>query len=193
MKTNRFRLASLATALALLMVASAVAPATAAAPTRIWKAEKYALSLLNCTRTGGWVTPEGTCDGRGSGAHSALLPPLKRSKGLSKKVAFPWARALTAAEACAHSLPGKPPLPKRFSNKGYRHHYIGENIGCGWGGASAKQVVLSTHLAMQAEKSYNGGHWQNMKNAGYKSVGIGVAKRNGRTTVVYDFYGKRVY
>ena len=48
-------------------------------------------------------------------------------------------------------------------------------------------------LAMQAEKSVNGGHWANMKNAGYKSVGIGVATRGGRTTVVYDFYGKRVY
>jgi hypothetical protein len=193
MKIARFRLAPLAAALALLMVMSAVAPASAAAPKRVWSAEKYALSLLNCTRTGGWVTAEGTCDGRGSGTYSALRPALKRSKGLSRKVAWPWARALTAAEACAHALPGKRVLSKRLSYKGYRHGYFGENIGCGWGGSSPKQVVLSTHRAMQAEKSDNGGHWANMKNAGYKSVGIGVATRGGRTTVVYDFYGKRVY
>ncbi len=44
---------------------------------------------------------------------------------------------------------------------------------------------------MQAEQPSGGGHWQNMKNAGYKSVGIGVATGNGTTMVVYDFYGKR--
>jgi len=190
---NQLRPGLLAMALALVMVVAMVAPAAAAAPTRVWSAEKYALSLLNCTRTGGWVTAKGTCDGRGSGKYSALRPALKRSKGISRKVAWPWARALVAAEACAHTLPGKRQLRERFSIKGYRYHYIGENIGCGWGSASPKQVVLATHRAMQAEKSSGGGHWKNMKNERYKSVGIGVATRNGRTVVVYDFYGRHTY
>ena len=51
--------------------------------------------------------------------------------------------------------------------------------------------MLATHRGMQAEKSYGGGHWKNMKNKRFKSVGIGVAKKNGRIMVVYDFYGKR--
>jgi len=43
---------------------------------------------------------------------------------------------------------------------------------------------------MQAEKSYNGGHWKNMKNGAFKSVGIGVATSGSTTMVVYDFYGR---
>jgi hypothetical protein len=175
------------------LAATIAAPAVAATPTRAKDAERYAHSLLNCTRTGGWVTAKGSCRGRGTGKFSAKRPPLKRSKGISKKVAWRWARTLTTAQACAHVLPGEPDLGQRLASQGYKHNVYGENVGCGWGGGSPRQVVLATHRAMQAEKSYRGGHWRNMKMKGYKSVGIGVATNDGRTTVVYDFYGKRPY
>jgi hypothetical protein len=185
----------LVSTLAILLVSASSAPtvATTDAPVRVWSAEKYALSLLNCTRTGGWVTAGGACKGRGSGKYSAKRAPLPRSRGISRKVAWPWARALTAAQSCGHVLPGEPELAARFELKGYHHTMRSENVGCGWGGATPRQVILSTHRAMQAEKSWAGGHWKNIKYTGYKSVGIGVATRNGRTTVVYDFYGRRVY
>lgn len=195
MISQRSRTGFLATALALLLSTAALAPAAAAdgVPRRAWSAEKYALSLLNCTRTGGWVKAGGKCKARGSGKFSAKRAPLKRSRGISKKVAFPWARSLTAARDCGHALPGEPALGQRFSIGGFSYAAYSENVGCGWGGATPKQVILSTHRLMQAEKSYGGGHWLNMKSATYKSVGVGVATYNGRTTVVYDFYGKRAY
>ena len=76
-------------------------------------------------------------------------------------------------------------------NKGFKDWSYGENIGCAWGTGDAAAVVLATHRAMQAEKTSKGGHWKNIKNPGFKSVGIGVAKGSGRVMVVWDFYGKR--
>jgi hypothetical protein len=187
------RIASLALTLAVTLALSAIGPAAATEPTmaRVWSAEKYALNLLNCTRSGGWVDTDGTCLDRGSGKHSAFRQPLPRHRGISKKVAWPWARALVNHDVCGHAIAGKPQLGRRLANRGFRYGYYGENVGCGWGHGDAKAVVLATHLAMQAEKSVNGGHWQNMKNAGYKSVGVGVATRDGVTMVVFDFYGRR--
>lgn len=197
MAMNRHRVRSVVPALVLglLLGVAVVAPTAAASdgPVRVGGAEKYAHKLLNCTRSGGWVTAAGRCKARGSGKFSPKRAPLKRSQGISNKVAWPWARSLTAAQACAHVLPGEPELSGRLALKGFTYGLHGENVGCGWGGGAPKQVVLSTHRAMQAEKSNGGGHWRNMKYARYKSVGIGVANHNGRTTVVYDFYGKRAW
>jgi hypothetical protein len=186
------RIASLAAAMAALLTVSVLGPATAdTSVARVQSAETYARSLLNCTRTGGWVEPDGSCSDRGSGKHSAYLEPLPFHAGISRKVAWPWARAMVANDVCGHVIAGKPELGKRLANKGFGYQYYGENVGCGWGHGSAQDVVLATHLAMQAEKSSGGGHWENMKNAGYRSVGIGVATRDGTTMVVFDFYGKR--
>lgn len=187
----RLRGVSLAATLALVMALPTGAPVAAATPARVVDAEAYALSLLNCTRTGGWVKRDGTCKNRGSGKHSAKRKPLPMHQGISRKVAWPFARALVQANICGHVIAGKPDLSGRMRGAGFRHHYFGENVGCGWGGGSPAQVVLETHLAMQAEKRVKGGHWRNIKNAKYRSVGIGVATRNGTTMVVWDFYGKR--
>ena len=63
----------------------------------------------------------------------------------------------------------------------------GENIGCG-SYYAARRAVLLSHLAFQAEKSSNGGHWRNLKNPMFKSVGVGVWRTSGRTRLVIDFY-----
>jgi hypothetical protein len=159
-------------------------------PQRHGAAERLALRLLNCTRTGGWVRRDGTCRDRGSGKHSARRPALRLRSGLSDSVAFGWAAQLATVRVCAHSLDGQPDLALRFSSAGYRDPYIGENIGCAWGGTSARDMVVRTHLSMQAEKRTRGGHWLNIKNRGYRSVGIGVASLDGWSAVVYDFYGR---
>jgi hypothetical protein len=187
------RLTSLATLVALALTLTAIGPATAAEPVkRVYSAEKYALSLLNCTRTGGWVKSDGSCLGRASGKYSAYRKPLRLHKGISVKVAWPWARAMVVHNVCGHSIAGKPGLAQRMRKAGYRYHYYGENVGCGWGGSgSVKAIVLASHRAMQAEKSSKGGHWRNIKNSGYKSVGIGVGTRDGVTKIVWDFYGRR--
>ena len=184
------RLAALAAALALALTFSAIAPAVAEAggATRVESAEWYALKLLNCTRTGGWVTSTGKCLGKFSGTYSAKRKPLRMHKRLSNKVAYPWARTITIAGQCAHELAGEPGLVQRFRRKGFTAYPIGENIGCGSG--TAKAAVLHAHRMMQAEKRYDGGHWKNIKNRRFKSVGIGVATDGARTMVVYDFYGR---
>ncbi len=87
-------------------------------------------------------------------------------------------------------MPGAPDLGQRLRRVGFRYRYFGENLGCG-GGIGVKGLVLAAHRMMQAEQRTDGGHWRNIKNRGYKSVGIGVAVRDGTVMVVYDFYGKR--
>ena len=179
------------TVMTLLLTLMVVAPADAGtAVSRGKTAERYALSLLNCTRTGGWVNANGSCIGRGSGEYSAYRKPLRLHRGVSKRVAWPWAHTLASKRVCAHSLPGAPDLGRRLSRAGFRYGYFGENLGCG-GGIGVKGLVLATHRMMQAEQRTDGGHWRNIKNRGYKSVGIGVAVRDGTVMVVYDFYGKR--
>ena len=180
-----------ATVVAMLLALVAVGPVAAGTYSRDVAAEKYAHKLLNCTRTGGWVNKHGKCLAYGSGKFSAKRPALRLHKNISLKVAWPWARTMAAKQVCAHALPGKPKLAQRMRSKGFKYWTYGENVGCLWGGNDAKAVVLMVHRMMQAEKSSKGGHWKNMKNPAYKSVGIGVAKGDGRITVVWDFYGKK--
>ena len=186
------RISSLALGLALTVAALGAAPVAAEDEiSRHWGAEKLAVSLLNCTRTGGWVKANGTCVGRGSGKYSAYRAPLRRHQGISRKVAWKWARNMVRYEVCSHDIAGRPSLRTRMVNAGFTYGTFGENIGCGWGWGSPKEVVLRTHRLFQKERSYNGGHWQNIKNRRYKSVGVGVAYRKGTVMLVYDFYGKR--
>jgi hypothetical protein len=192
MPTVRTRAASLATVLALLLTLVVTMSVTAGdTPTRAKAAERYALSLLNCTRTGGKVEADGSCVGRGSGRYSAYRKPLRLHKNISRKVAWPWAKALAVNDVCGHTIAGKPSLAVRLRNKGFRAAVMGENVGCGTTSSSAKSVVLYTHRLMQAEQSSRGGHWKNIKDPDYKSVGIGVARYGLRVRVVYEFYGRK--
>jgi hypothetical protein len=197
MDTGRLRIASVAAATALLLVLSLFGTATAdtsagdAPVVRVRSAERYAYQLLSCTRSGGWVKADGTCIDEGSGKHSVLRKPLRYHKRLSRTVAWPWARLMVKHNVCDHVIAGKPVLSRRFRSRGFRYPTFGENVGCGWGYGSPEEVVLMTHRAYQAEKASRGGHWLNLKNRNFRSVGIGVATRDGRTMVVYDFYGKR--
>ena len=187
------RISSLATALALALAVSTMGTATADDLTvaRVESAEQYALRLLNCTRTGGWVTASGTCLGRASGKYSTYRKPLRLHGGISTKVAWPWARAMVVNNVCGHSIAGKPDLVQRMRRQGFGYYSYGENVGCASSASDAKALVLAIHRMMQAEKASGGGHWRNMKNRSFKSVGIGVATRDGRTMMVWDFYGRR--
>jgi hypothetical protein len=175
----------------LLLTVVGVGTAAGGTVTRDKDAERYALSLLNCTRTGGWVTKTGACRGRASGTYSAYRKPLRLHQRIGTEVAWPWARTMASYAACSHSISGQPDLQQRFATAGFRYWYYGENIGCGWGHSSARAAVLSAHRAMQAEKRARGPHWLNIKQWRYKSVGIGVAVGGPWVMVVYDFYGKR--
>ncbi len=166
---------------------STVALATTVVDKPWYTVERFSLGLINCDRTGGWILADGTCRGYGSGHYSAYVPPIAYSIGLSDKVSRPYSKLLVTRAICSHTAYGDPGYRLRLA--GYMLWNWGENIGCRDGYASAKAAVLASQLAFQAERSANGGHWRNIKNARYRSIGIGVWRYGSRTRLVLDFYG----
>ncbi|HEX3427207.1 MAG TPA: hypothetical protein VHS36_00230 [Candidatus Limnocylindrales bacterium] len=148
--------------------------------------EVYYLSLVNCTRTGGWVMRDGTCRGYGSGRYSAYVRPLAYSYAISNRVTRPYARMLALRAVCSHFLDHDPGY--RLRRAGFVAWTWGENIGCRDGYSTAKAAVLWSHLMFQAEKATNGGHWRNIKNPLFTAIGIGVWRYGSRTRLVTDFY-----
>ena len=166
---------------------TATTATTTTAVTAPWlSTEVYYLSLVNCTRTGGWVLTNGTCRAYGSGRYSPYVRPLVRHVGISDRVTRPYARLLAIGALCSHFVNGDPGL--RLRRAGYRGYAWGENIGCRDGYSTAKAAVLASHLGYQAEKSTNGGHWRNIKNARFIYIGIGIWRTGSRTRLVTDFY-----
>ena len=165
---------------------TATTTSTTTAVSRPWLAvEQYYLKLLNCTRTGGWVTSTGYCKGYGSGRYSAYRPPLPLSVFTSDYVSRPYARKLAVKNLCGHFYDSNPGY--RLRRAGVSWSTYGENIGCR-PATSPYASVLGSHLFFQSEKSYNGGHWVNIKNAKFTRVGIGFWRYNGRNRLVVDFY-----
>jgi uncharacterized protein YkwD len=146
-----------------------------------WAAvERYYLGLMNCTRTGGWVTSSGSCSSPGG----RNVAPLRLDSGISSRVSRPYARLLASTGQCSHYADGGP--DDRLRRAGYTNYTWGENIGCRDGNPYAS--VLGTHLFYQSERSYNGGHYRNLMDPDFSRAGIGVWKSGGRVRLVIDFY-----
>lgn len=145
-----------------------------------YSVEVYYLNLMNCTRTGGWVTSSGRCSSPGGRS----VAPLTLSAGISTKVSRPYAKYLSQHGLCNHFYQGTP--GDRLRKAGYTSYKWAENIGCE--NISPYASVLGSHLFFQSEKPYNGGHYVNMMNSLYSQVGIGVWVISGRTRIVIDFY-----
>jgi hypothetical protein len=175
---------------ALVVGASGAAAATSTAgatldPAAMPPIEVYVTRLINCNRSGGYVASDGRCIGYGTGRYSSPVPLIKLSWGLSTNVAKPYAKILAVRNLCGHHYNGDP--GDRFRRAGYRPSWWGENVGC-HNHSSVYTAVLQSHRAMQAEKSYNGGHWKNIKNRYFQYVGVGVYKYGSRVRLVTDFY-----
>jgi uncharacterized protein YkwD len=145
--------------------------------------ETYYLKLMNCTRTGGWVTSTGACSSPGG----RNVAPLNLDSGISSKVSRPYAKKLAVNNLCTHFSGGNP--GDRLRAAGYTSYIWAENLGCRSG--NPYSAVLGSHLFFQSEKSYNGGHYVNLMNAKYDRVGIGVWVSSGRVRLVVDFYHPR--
>lgn len=175
--------------LAFLIVALAAAPATAETQ-RFRSTEQYAFRLLNCLRTGGKVTPAGTCIGYGSGRFSAYRKPLDFSERISNKIAYTYSARIASAGQCRHDLGST--TDQRFRTVGLRDDTYGENLACHWA-ASPRQMVVFWMRRWYKETGYGGAHWRQIKDPDFRVAGFGVARhRSGRTTLVVDFYGKSV-
>ncbi len=146
-----------------------------------WAAvETYYLRLMNCTRTGGWVTSSGSCSSPGGRA----VAPLWIDAGISARVARPYAKLLSTRGICNHFIGGNP--GSRLARAGYSSYRWAENLGCRAGNPTS--AVLGSHLFFQSEKSYLGGHYVNLMNPDYDRVGLGVWVSSGRVRLVVDFY-----
>jgi len=145
--------------------------------------ETYYLRLMNCTRTGGWVTSSGSCSSPGGRSVRALWI----DSGISSKVSRPYAKRLATSGQCSHFIGGNP--GNRLRAAGYSSYIWAENLGCRSG--NPYSAVLGSHLFFQSERSYNGGHYVNLMNAKYDRVGIGVWVSGGRVRLVIDFYHPR--
>jgi len=144
--------------------------------------ERYYLKLMNCTRTGGWVTSTGACSSPGGRNVAAL----KLDAGISTKVSRPYAKKLAVNNMCTHFSGGNP--GDRLRRAGYRSYRWGENLGCRSG--NPYSAVLGSHRYFQSERSWtpDGGHYVNLMNSAYDRVGIGVWVSGGRVRLVVDFY-----
>jgi uncharacterized protein YkwD len=142
--------------------------------------ETYYLRLMNCTRTGGWVTSTGSCSSPGGRS----VAPLKLDAGISSRVSRPYAKKLAVNNLCTHFSGGNP--GDRLRAAGYTSYRWAENLGCRSG--NPYSAVLGSHLYFQSEKPYSGGHYVNLMNAAYDRVGIGVWVSGGRVRLVVDFY-----
>ncbi len=142
--------------------------------------EAYYLRLMNCTRTGGWVTSSGNCSSPGGRA----VAPLILNAKISAKVSRPYAKYLATHNQCDHFIGGTP--GDRLRRAGYTSYRWAENLGCRSG--NPYSAVLGSHLYFQSEKPYNGGHYVNLMNASYRYVGIGVWVSGGRVRICIDFY-----
>lgn len=142
--------------------------------------ETYYLRLMNCTRTGGWVTSTGKCNSPGG----RDVAPLTLNAGISNKVARPYAKLLATRGLCDHFIGGTP--GDRLRAQGYTSYRWGENLGCRSG--NPYSAVLGSHRYFQSEKPYNGGHYRNLMDARFRQAGIGVWVSSGRVRLVVDFY-----
>jgi uncharacterized protein YkwD len=145
--------------------------------------ESYYLRLMNCTRTGGWVTSTGSCSSPGGRNVAAL----RLDSGISTKVSRPYAKLLATGGHCSHFIGGNP--GDRLRRAGYTSYIWAENLGCRSG--NPYSAVLGSHLFFQSERSYSGGHYVNLMNAKYDRAGIGVWVSGGRVRLVVDFYHPR--
>ena len=142
--------------------------------------ESYYLRLMNCTRTGGWVTSGGSCSSPGG----RQVSPLQIDGRISAQVTRPYAKLLATHGACSHFIGGNP--GNRLARAGFTSYRWAENIGCRSGSPSS--AVLGSHLFFQSERPYSGGHYVNLMNAAYDRVGIGVWVSSGQVRLVVDFY-----
>jgi hypothetical protein len=147
------------------------------------------LALINCTRTGGWVTRSGTC----SSVTHHVMPaqdPLAFSDGIANAVSRPYAKALADRGALTHYLYGNP--HSRLAAAGYGGGAWGENLtapaSSGLPGMIASEMFFQNEYRCQSGRC-EFGHYYNVMYPYFHRAGIGVWVTNGHTRVVMDFYG----
>jgi hypothetical protein len=149
--------------------------------------QRFALSLVNCVRAGGWVRSSGRCDRHPAARYrSSYHKPLRLSARITNKVSRGYAIRMARAGYLSHDLGSS--FSERFARAGISRPF-GEAIGFGSRGA-ARADIVSSFRRMQEEKitgAWSRWHWRYIREPDFHRVGIGIAKRGGSTYIVYDF------
>lgn len=146
--------------------------------------ERYYLSLMNCTRTGGWVTPGGDC----STQTRHTLPAqgaLALDDGISNNVSRPYAAALADSGLLTHNLNGTT-THGRLAAAGYGGGSWGENIASPGNSSTSGMIAIETFY--QNESGCRCAHYYNIMNRYFHRAGVGIWVSRG-IRVVIDFYG----
>jgi hypothetical protein len=151
-------------------------------------AELNMLALMNCTRTGSWVTASGSC----SSVTHHVLPAqaaLAFDEGIASKVSRPYAKYLADRNALSHYLRGSP--HSRLAAAGYGSGTWGENIASpanprASGTIGVELFFQNEYRCQHSRCEFT--HYANVMNGRFHRVGIGVWVTNGHTRVVIDFY-----
>ena len=122
--------------------------------------ETYYLRLMNCTRTGGWVTSSGSVQ---QPRRPERRPAQARRRDLVEGLAARTPRSSRSATCAPTSSAATRATGSAAA--GYTSYIWAENLGCRSGNPTS--AVLGSHLYFQSEKSYNGGHYVNLMNAKY--------------------------
>jgi hypothetical protein len=155
---------------------------TSSAPYR--DMENFYLSLMNCTRTGGWVTSSGDC----SSQTRHTLPAqgaLGLDAGISNSVSRPYAAALADSGLLTHNLNGTT-AHGRLAAAGYGSGSWGENIASPGNSGASGMIMVETFY--QNESGCRCAHYYNIMNRYFHRVGIGIWVSRG-VRIVIDFYG----
>jgi len=149
-----------------------------------YQSEVYYLSLMNCTRTGGWVTSGGACS---TETHHTLPAQgrLSLDAGISNKVSRPYAKYMADHGLLDHYLNGTNPH-SRLCAQGYCGGSWGENIASP--GNSGQGGMIDIEVFYQNEYWCRCEHYYNIMNPYFGRVGIGVWASNS-VRVSIDFYG----
>jgi hypothetical protein len=149
--------------------------------------ELYYLGLMNCTRTGGWVTSAGDCS---SITHHTLPAQgrLALDAGISSKVARPYAKYMADLRVLSHYLNGTTPH-SRMCAQGYCGSSWGENIASP--ASSGKAGMIAVEQFYQNEYWCRCEHYFNIMDPYFHRAGIGVwvSSTTRAVRVVIDFYG----
>ena len=157
-----------------------------ASATRPWHdSELYYMKLMNCTRTGGWVTSGGLCSTVTQHTLPAR-PAMAFNNGIADNVARPYAKALADAGVLIHTYGGTT-VHQRLTAGGFPGPAWGENIASPSNSGAGGMNSVETYF--QAESWCRCSHYANIMNPYFHQAGVGVWVTGSRVRVVADFYG----
>ena len=153
-------------------------------------AELNMLALMNCTRTGSWVTASGSCS---SVAHHVMpaQDPLAYSAAIANAVSRPYSKALADRGLLTHYLNGTTPH-SRLSAAGFTSGAWGENLSSPT--SRYASGMIHTELYFQSEyrcqhSRCEFAHYYNIMDPYFDRAGVGIWVSNGHVRLTIDFYG----